>query len=244
MRPLNLAHRGARRQAPENTIPAFVRAMELGADGIELDVHLSADGELVIVHDFTLEKTTSGRGRVDAQPLAALRALDAGSHFGPAWAGTPIPTLGEVFDALPVHAYVNIELKYDRALSNGLEQAAATFIQARALHERVIVSSFNPLVLARLRRLDPTIPLGLLYAPDMPPGLRHGEFARWLDVAALHPHWSQIRPATIAAAHAAGRQVNTWTVNEPEVMQRLIARGADAIITDVPDLLATVLANA
>jgi glycerophosphoryl diester phosphodiesterase len=239
--PLNLAHRGARRVAPENTIPAFLKALALGADGIELDVQLSRDGEMVVIHDFTLERTTSGAGPVAAQRLEELRALDAGAWFGGEWAGTQIPTLADVFDALPSHAYVNVELKYDGVRSNGLEQAIAAFISERDLFERVLVSSFNPFMLGRLRRIDPRIPIGLLFAPDMPPGLRHGELARWLRPDALHPHFSQVRPSLISSAHALGRKLNTWTVNDPEVMRLLVEWQVDAIITDVPDLLAALL---
>lgn len=240
-RPLNLAHRGARRVAPENTLPAFLRAMELGADGVELDVQLCADGQMVVLHDVTLDKTTSGRGPVAARTLAELRALDAGGWFDPAWAGTPIPTLVEVFDALPAHAYVNIELKSADVLSRGLERAAADFIAARDLYGRVIVSSFDPLVLWRLRQINSRIPSGLLYALDMPVGLRYGQLARWLRADALHPHFTQLRPAWIAAAHARGCKVNTWTVNDPEMMRLLVAWEVDAIITDVPDVLSAVL---
>lgn len=239
--PLNLAHRGARQVAPENTIPAFLKAMELGANGVELDVQLSRDGAIVVIHNFTLDKTTSGAGPVAAHTLAELRALDAGAWFDPGWRGTPIPTLAEVFEALPPHAYVNVELKYEGILSNGLEQAVASFIAEGDLYGRVIVSSFNPFLLARLQRLDPRIPIGLLYAPDMPAGLRHGELARWLRPDALHPLFIQLRRPLVAAAHARGCKVNTWTVNNPEVMHLLLEWGVDAIITDVPDVLSGVL---
>jgi len=235
--PLNLAHRGARRVAPENTIPAFLKAIALGADGVELDVQLSRDGEMVVIHNFTLDKTTSGSGPVAARTLAELRTLDAGAWFGPAWAGTSIPTLAEVFDALPADTSVNIELKDEGVLSRGLERATADFIAARGLYERVVASSFNPLVLSRLRRLDARIPIGLLYSPDMPVGLRHGQLARWLRTDALHPHFTQLRRPQVDAAHALGRAINTWTVNDPEAMRVLIEWGVDGIITDVPDVL-------
>lgn len=229
---LNLAHRGARLDAPENTLPAFLRAMELGADGVELDVQLSADGALFVLHDILLESTTSGHGAASRLTLAALKELDAGSHFGPDWAGTRIPTLDEVFDALPDDAFVNIELKRYTVRSDGLEEVARAFITRRGLHDRVIVSSFNPIILHRLR--DAPFPIGLLYAPELPPGLSRGEARHFLRPDALHPHHSQVRRPLPTLP------VNCWTVNESRDMTRLLDLGVAAIITDVPGRLAAI----
>lgn len=230
---LNLAHQGARREAPANTLPAFARAMELGADGTELDVQLSADGQLFVLHDTTLEGTTDGRGPACRLPLAALKELDAGSAFGAAWRGTRIPTLDEVFDTLPDHAFVNIELKRLTARSDGLEEAIVAFIARRNVASRVVVSSFNPVILWRLRHQP--FPLGLLYAPDMPSWLRYGQSRHFLRLDALHPHYSQVR------APLPSLPINSWTVNEPDEMKRLLDLKVNAIITDVPDVLAGVI---
>lgn len=230
---LNIAHRGARKVAPENTIPAFTRAIELGADGIELDVQLSADGQLFVLHDLTLNKTTNGSGVAAALPLAALKEFDAGGWFDDDWRGTPIPTLDEVFDAIPNTAYVNIELKRDSIQNDGLEAATVNFIQQRNLAHRVIVSSFNPVILWRLRH-EP-FPLGLLYAPDMHIGLAWGQARHFLRLDALHPHSSQVR------APLPTLPVNTWTVNDEPEMRRLLELGVNAIITDVPDVLTALM---
>ena len=131
---LNLAHRGARRVAPENTLPAFERALEMGADGCELDVQLSADGHLFVFHDIMLDRMTDGSGPATSFPLAALKEFDAGSHFNEAWRGTPIPTLDEVFDTLPDDAFVNIELKRDINERDGLEEAIVEFIRSDEMH--------------------------------------------------------------------------------------------------------------
>ncbi len=232
---LNIAHRGARKAAPENTVPAFTKAMELGADGIELDVQLSADDELFVLHDLTLNKTTNGTGVAAALPLAALKEFDAGDWFGEAWRGTEIPELHEVFDALPDNAYVNIELKRDSIQDDGLEEVITNFIRHRNIAHRVIVSSFNPVILWRLRH-EP-FPLGLLYAPDMPFGLAWGQARQFLRLDALHPHYSQVR------APLPTLPVNTWTVNDEAEMRRLLALGVNAIITDVPDVLKTVMTS-
>ncbi len=226
---LNIAHRGARKAAPENTLPAFTRAMELGADGIELDVQLSTDDELFVLHDLTLNKTTNGTGVAANLPLAALKELDAGGWFGDAWHGTEIPELHEVFDALPDHTYVNIELKRDSIQNDGLEEVISDFIRHRNIAHRVIVSSFNPVILWRLRHAP--FPLGLLYAPDMPFGFAYGQARRFLRLDALHPYYKQVRAPLPALP------VNTWTVNDEAEMRRLLNLGVNAIITDVPDVL-------
>ena len=230
---LNLAHRGARKVAPENTLPAFERAMEIGADGLELDVQISADGELFVFHDTWLDHLTDGKGVAAKWPLAALRELDAGSHFAEAWRGTRIPTLDEVFDLLPNHAFVNIELKRDTMARDGLEEAIVEFIKRRHLASRVVVSSFNPLILWRLRK--EAFPLGLLYAPDMPVWLKYGQARRFLRLDALHPFYQQVRSPLPKLP------INTWTVNEAAEMHRLLDLEVNAIITDVPDLLAHIM---
>ena len=230
---LNLAHRGARRVAPENTLPAFERAMALGADGIELDVQISADGHLFVLHDLTLDQTTDGSGHAPSLPLAALKEFDAGSYFGEAWRGTPIPTLDEVFDTLPSEAFVNIELKRDAFERDGLEEAIVAFIEHRNLASRVIVSSFNPILLWRLR--DEPFPLGLLYYPEMANWERYGQARRFLRLDALHPHFSQI------GTHLPPLPINSWTVNQPADMRRLLTLNVNAIISDLPDVLASLM---
>lgn len=244
MPPLNLAHRGARKVAPENTVPAVTRAMELGADGVEIDVQRTRDGELVVIHDETLEATTDGSGIIREHTLEELKHLDAGVWFGAEWAGTRIPTLDEIFDALPESAIVNVELKRDSWQSDGLEDAALDHIRRRTLWDRVIVSSFNPFILWRLRTAAPQLRLGLLYQPEMPWLLNRAWPRRLLPLAALHPFHTQVTPALVAHAHDAGIQINTWTVNEPARMRELIEMGVDGIITDVPDVLNRVLAAA
>ncbi len=236
--PLILAHRGAQRIAPENTLPAFAEAMALGADGIELDVQQTADGILVVAHDEYLGRTISGSPteRLTSMTWHEVRQRDAGAWFGPPWRGTPPPTLDDVFDALPERAFVNIELKRTAWQSDGLEKATLHFLQRRNLWHRVIVSSFNPAILARLRRAAPHLKVGLLYAPDLPLPLRRGWARYVLRPAALHPHVSQVTADLVATAHRHGQQVNVWTVNDPQDIRRMAMLGVDAIITDVPDI--------
>src|SRR5690606_33903353 len=141
---LNFAHRGARAVAPENTIEAFVAAADLGADGVELDVQLTADGIPVVIHNTTVDATTDGSGRVADMPLAALRELDAGSHFSPDFAGARIPTLDEVFEAIGDRLLVNVELKTTALLGTtnaALAAAVATDVARHNLAGRVLLSS-------------------------------------------------------------------------------------------------------
>jgi glycerophosphoryl diester phosphodiesterase len=237
IRPLNLGHRGARGLAPENTLAGMAAGMAAGADGVEFDVQRTADGHLVVFHDDDLQRICGVAGRVVTSTLAQLRELDAGRQFGPQFAGEPIPTLDEVIEALPASAFLNIEAKRFRLRSDGLEAGIAEAIRRHSLAGRCIVSSFNPVLLWRLARIDRTIPLGLLYAPDLPFGFRQGWPRHLLRLKALHPHFEQVTPALMQQLHARGQQLNTWTVNEPAEMRRLIGLGVDSIITDRPDLL-------
>ena len=238
---LNLAHRGARKQAPENTLPAFRLAAELGADGIELDAQLSKDGTAVIIHDFTLDKTTDGHGLVRDFSLAELKALDAGSHFSPEFAGTPIPTLEEVFAALGPVLLINVELKSNALRDNGLEAEVIRLIENFNLQDRVILSSFNPFALNRAYRLNPRIKRGYLWATDLPLLLRWKLFRPLAHEDMFHPQWDTVTAQTVRRAHAKNRPVNVWTTNEPDDMRRMIVLGVDAIMTDYPDRLRQVL---
>jgi glycerophosphoryl diester phosphodiesterase len=238
---LNIAHRGASTAAPANTLPAFEKAVELGADGVEFDVQLSADGVPVIIHDFAVDATTDGRGRVADMTLAQLRQLDAGSTFDPAFAGERIPTLEEVLEAVGGRLILNIELKTTSLRDNGLEQTVVAQVERHGLRDSVLLSSFNPFSLRRAKRIAPHIPVGLLYSPDLPLPLRRAWLAPMVAHEARHPDHTMVNARYLAWARRRGYRVNTWTVNDPEEMHRLIGLGVDGIITDVPDVLRNVL---
>ena len=238
---VNQGHRGAPEAAPENTLPAFSEAMQLGAHGIELDVLLSKDGEIVVIHDNTLDKTTSGSGLVKDHTLTELKQLDAGSWFDEDFIGTRIPTLQEVIDHLPRTALINIELKGESLATDGLEQAVISTIAENNLFDRVMVSSFNPVSLLRLKLADKRIPVGLIYAPDLPVFLSDGWLIPILRPEALHPRCDMVDEAYMNWARNKGYRVNVWTVNEAAEMKRLLDLGVDGIITDRPDLLLQIL---
>jgi glycerophosphoryl diester phosphodiesterase len=238
---LNLAHRGASHEAPANTLAAFLLAQELGADGIELDVQLSRDGKLVVIHDGTVDATTDGHGPVRTKTLAELKALDAGSWFDPVFAGQRIPTLQEVVDAVDQRLLINIELKTESGKDDGLASAVVRLVEENHLLDRVVVSSFNPLALWRVRRLNPWIPLGMLYCDGLPfflsrPWLRH-----LVRPEALHPDWALVNAGYVRWARKHGYRVHTWTVDDPSQMWQLVQAGVDLIITNRPDLLRQVL---
>jgi glycerophosphoryl diester phosphodiesterase len=238
---LILGHRGASQHAPENTLPAFQLAAQQGADGIELDVQLSRDGEVIIMHDFSVDKTTNGQGKVKEKTLAELKALDAGRYFSNQFAGTTIPTLSELFMVMgPVLLY-NIELKTTSFNDQGLEVEVIRLIEDYNLQDRAMVSSFNPFALMRAYRINPKIKRGLLWAPNLSFYLRRQLFRNLAKPDMFHPYWGATTLGLVKKEHEQGILVNVWTCNEPEAMQRMIKMGVDAIMTDRPDLLKQVL---
>ncbi|NOZ27924.1 MAG: glycerophosphodiester phosphodiesterase [Chloroflexi bacterium] len=241
-RPLVFAHRGAKAVAPENTIPAFLKAAEMGADGVELDVQFSSDGALVVIHNMTLDETTDGHGRVTSHTLEELKRLDAGSWFAPEFAGTRLCTLEEALDAIGDRLLVNIEMKSFSMGNDGMAEEVARIIQQRDLYDQVLVSSFNPFTLRRLKKVDPRIETGLLYAPGLPVYLSRAWLRPWARPDALHPEYVMVDEAYMQWARRKGYPVNVWTVNEPDDMRRMIDLGVNIIITDYPDRLLELLA--
>ncbi|MGA9347578.1 MAG: glycerophosphodiester phosphodiesterase [Anaerolineae bacterium] len=238
---LNFAHRGASRDAPENTLAAFRLAREMGADGVELDVQASKDGEAVVIHDFTVDATTDGQGPVRDKTLAELKELDAGSWFDARFAGQRIPTLQEVIVEVGHQLLLNIELKAKVFSSASLVAEVVRLIEDHNLVHRAIVSSFSPLALRRVKRLNHHIPTGLLYYFDLPAHLIRALFAFLADPDALHPEKHLVAQEYTRWAKERGYRVNAWTVDEPAEMERLIALGVDGIITNRPDVLREIL---
>lgn len=231
-RPLVIGHRGASADALENSLQAFALAMEQGADGIELDVQLSADGHAVIIHDDTVDRTTTGQGIVTRLTLAELLALRLSN-------GETVPTLDDLFALLGAEPLYNIELKTRGAVDKGLEAAVARCIEANGLASRVLVSSFSPIALRRASRyLSPDVPLGLLRERTAT------RFAcRLLGVQADHPEHTLIDAAYMNWAIDNGYRVNTWTVDDLDEIGRLVALGVHGIITNTPGIVRGHLSN-
>lgn len=242
-RPLNIAHRGASYDAPENTLAAFDLALRLGADGIELDVRLSADGVPVVIHDATLDRTTDGHGPVSAWRWTELHGLDAGSWFDSQYARQRIPSLEDVFAAFGERLLYVIELKTNSLRDHGLEQAVIAIVQRHGLADQVILASFNPFSLKRARRLLPQIAVGLLISPDQPLYLHWTRLGAVMRYASRFPHHTFVDGSYMAWARRYGYRVHAWTVDDPDEMMRLAALGVDAILTNRPDVLRWALAT-
>lgn len=229
---LRIAHRGASGSAPEHTRPAFERALDLGVDMIELDVQLSRDGELVVIHDLDLQRTTNGTGPVRERSLAELKTLDAGGWYSPQFAGERVLDLGEVIDIVGTRARLNVEVK---APETDWPELAATLIdllRCRGLMDRTIVSCFQPEALEIVRDRDAAAPVGLLWQdPEL---AQAWDWARRLGAVSFHPHWMLVSADVVQAAHERGLQVLTWTVNDIDVMCDLLRLGIDGIISDHP----------
>ncbi len=235
---LNVAHRGASGLAPENTIVAFEKAVELGADALELDLHLTRDGELVVIHDETLDRTTDGRGPVHERSLDELKRLDAGRWFGQAFAGQRIPTLTEVLDRFAGTLPLALELKAGSAVFPGIEEAVVAALRRHSAVEQVAVASFDHFALLRLKEIEPALRTGMLMVgrPVSVPAIAHACRAEAVALEA-----SFVTETEVGACRAAGLQLLAWVVNEPRRMRHLLALGVDGIITDRPDLMRDIL---
>ncbi|RTE06761.1 glycerophosphodiester phosphodiesterase [Paenibacillus whitsoniae] len=238
--PLVIAHRGAKGEAPENTLAAFRLGLEQGCDAIELDIHLSQDGEIIVIHDFTIDRTTDRKGVVHEMTLAELKQADAGRWFDTRFEGERIPTLEEVFDLVPPDIMINVEIKdsYDRKL----EPALVELMKKKDRVHNVVVSSFDHKSLMFLKLLLPETKIGLLY--DFNPG-SHVNLATGLGVPvySLHPNFKRINREEIREAKSKGIEVYPYTINDEKRLRKAIAYGASGIITDYPGRLRDILAD-
>lgn len=230
------AHRGASGYAPENTLPAIEMALEQQADAIEIDVQLTRDDAVVVIHDETLERTTDGNGWVADHSLDDLRRLDA-SAGDERFAGTRIPTLEEVLDATGTTT-VNIELKNSRMRYKGLEERVLAIVAERGAEARVVLSSFNHYSLRHLVHLGTSLPLGALYSDPL---FQPWKYAARLGATALHPPLRATRRKLVGACHALGLPVHVWTVNEPDEIKQMARIGVDAVITNYPNLARSII---
>ena len=231
--PLLVAHRGLSARFPENTMAAFTAAADEGAAMLELDVGLSADGALVVLHDATLDRTTSGQGPLSQLPLDRLQRLDAGSWFDPRFAAERLPTLQQVFEALGDRIAINVEIKPEAVSSvveGGIEEKVVALARHQGLQSRVVVSSFEPAAVARVKRLAPEIRGAVLYHHEM--DFDPAQLAALFRADGLHVNKRHVTAEIVGKLHAAGLYVGVYTANEPEDLRRLVAMGVDAIFTD------------
>ena len=234
---LVIAHRGASSYAPENTIAAFDLALQMGARHLELDVHLTRDDYLVIIHDDTLGRTTNGTGPVASQTLATLQTLDAGAWFGEAFVGARIPTLAEVLTRYQGRAHLHIELKGHTA---HLPQQTVDLVRVHGMVPHVTFTSFQHAHLQTMRA----------YAPELPMGWLVGEIsaaviaqAHALGCAQLCPRASLVTPELVQRLHAEGFRVRAWGVADDALMRQVVDAGADGMTVNFPDKLLAYMAG-
>jgi glycerophosphoryl diester phosphodiesterase len=234
--PVIFAHRGASAYAPENTLAAFELALTQNADGIELDVKLSSDGQPVVIHDPLVDRTTGSHGRVRDLPLRELRALDAGSFFSEKFQGEKIPTLEEVFDAVGKRTFINVELTNYTTPRDQLVETVCKLVKKCGLQNHVMFSSFFASNLSKARAYLPEVPRGLLAFSGL-----LGAWARSFGFdfgtyQALHPYLTDVSSQQVQRVHRLNRRIHVWTVNAADDMRGLFHWGVDAIFTDDPQL--------
>lgn len=238
-RPIVIAHRGNSSMAPPNTLAAFEAAWRAGADYIELDIQVTADGEAAVIHDATLEGTTSGSGLVAEHTADQIAELDAGSSFSRVFAGEPVPMLSQVIDLLRAHPEIGLVLEIKGDWQREPLQRALELVASPALSGRLVVESFSIETMALARDLAPSLRRELLVDRDAPAAPELIDLCRRLDVSGIGPDGRLLleRPDLVAALHAAELTVNVWTLNEPEHWAAAVAIGVDGIVTDRPDRL-------
>ncbi|PWW29373.1 glycerophosphoryl diester phosphodiesterase [Cytobacillus oceanisediminis] len=233
----NVAHRGAAGYAPENTIAAFDKAVEMKADYIEIDVQRSKDGELVIIHDTTVDRTTDGTGKVKDLTFEQLRALDAGSFKGEQFKGEKIPTFDEILDRYHGKVGILIELKAPE-LYPGMEESVAQELKERNLdhpqNEKIIIQSFNLESMKKMNELLPKVPIGVLTSSQTHTSEQAlKEFSAYADY--FNPHYGIVTEDLVEQVHSLGMKISSWTVRSQEAADFLLSMDVDAIITDYPD---------
>ncbi len=244
--PLLFGHRGYSSLAPENTLAAFKLCRERGIPGIELDVHLCASGELVVIHDDNLKRTAELDARVEETELSVIRTLDAGSWFGASFAGERVPLLRELFEELGSSVYYDIEIKHDDRKPIRLETSLLSLIREFKLEKRVFVSSFNPFAVKVFGRLAGGIPTATLYADsaEIPLILRHGEGRFFSRTSILKPNHRQVsRFSLFLDKTLGGFSVIPWTVDDPHDAERLLSLGVDGIISNRPEDILNLMIN-
>ena len=244
--PLVIAHRGDSAHRPENTLAALAGALELGAVAVELDVQLTGDGHVVVLHDSRLERTTSGQGDVRQMTLAEVRAVSAGypSRFGDAWAGERVPTLADALALLRDRARVLIEIKTESVTADatgGLEALTAAQVRRAQMADKVALISFDQRAVVRLRQLAPEMTRGRIFGrTDADEVLRDAATA---GCELVMPHKSQLGDELVRRVHAAGLKLATWVVDEPEELRQLARFNLYGVGSNCPGVLLEAIAD-
>lgn len=233
-----LAHRGARKVAPENTLAAFKKAIKLGFDGVEMDIMLTKDGVPVVSHNDDLSHTTRSTGLISETLSYDLAKVDAGSLFGGHFRGEPIPTLDNVLALLSEHdLFIDIELKRQPHAHGGVEEIVSEMIYHHRIFDRVLVSSFSPLILRRFHKISPKIPTALIIGPHPFFFLKTLLSANMLNVKAIKPVLQYTGATLVNFARKRDWKIFAWTVTTRQEYMKAVELGLDGVIADEPELL-------
>ncbi|MFO8058525.1 MAG: glycerophosphodiester phosphodiesterase family protein [bacterium] len=239
-RPLLLGHRGAAGEAPENTWPAFEAARRAGMHGFEIDVLLTSDGVPAVIHDLTLTRLFRDRKAVRYMSFADLCRLDVGSHFHPRFAGEKVPRLEDVLDRYG-DMVLDVEIKELNPFSERLAEMVIELVKERGIEDRIIISSFNPVIIRKVQRLEPGIRTGFNYISDSILHLRRAWFGLFAHTFSKHPQPGQVTRRYLGRQHRKGIRVIPWGVNHEADALRLLAMGADGLISDFPGMLRRIM---
>jgi glycerophosphoryl diester phosphodiesterase len=226
-KPLKIGHRGAKGHIAENTISSFKKAIELGCNGIEFDVHLSSDGEVVVIHDESVDRTTDGKGFIRDMSLPELRRLKILKQFY-------IPTLSEVIDMTDENCLINIEIKASEATKAVIKTIEKYISKQNRKYNQFLVSSFDWKALKEIREMNPEIPLGVLTQTDLELAIGFSEF---IQAETIHPYFHLLTSENTKMMQSKSLKVYPWTVNEPEDIKRMLSFNVDGIISDFPERL-------
>ena len=242
--PKVLSHRGANKYAPQNTLAAFEKSVQIGVDGFETDVHITKDEQLVICHNYTIDETSDGEGEISKMTLAQLKGYDFGSYFSPKFAGTRLPTVDEFLSFVETTdiSVLNIELKSPKENETAIVKETIRLVKEHGLFDKLIISSFDPKLLVEAKTIDENCKTGFLYCPTRMNMWRdrllknYVPYAKSIGADALHPHYAFVDEKYVEAAHEAGIMVNAWTVDSVKAIESMIRCKVDGIITNFPDV--------
>lgn len=242
--PKVLSHRGANKYAPQNTLAAFKKSVQIGVDGFETDVHITKDEQLVICHNYTIDETSDGEGEISKMTLAQLKGYDFGSYFSPKFAGTRLPTVDEFLSFVETTdiSVLNIELKSPKENETAIVKETIRLVKEHGLFDKLIISSFDPKLLVEAKTIDENCKTGFLYCPTRMNMWRdrllknYVPYAKSIGVDALHPHYAFVDEKYVESAHEAGIEVNAWTVDSVKAIENMIHCKVDGIITNFPDV--------
>ncbi len=235
---LVIGHRGAMGHAPENTMASFHMGYEMGSDVIELDIHMSRDGQLIVMHDGDVSRTTNGSGHIKDMTLAEIESLEAGSQFGSDFRGERVPVLQEVLVGAKDKVPLVVEIKGDLHPAEGIEEKLVFLLREQEMLGRVMAISFHHTSVKRVKELEPSVATGVLFTGRL---VNSVEAARAARADSVRPSWKYWSTELIDEVHSAGLTASTWTVNDEETMEYLVGLGIDSIGTNYPDRLRAIL---